>query len=92
MSFVLGDAEHKAAVRYCFVLVRKEDEFCEKLEKLGFYIADEGLAVDTFYCASSFLRHITPAHIFNLDCFIEDFNYMQDFEEFYEKYFTKKEF
>lgn len=92
MSFILNDEEHKALLESLFEHQKNIEKIDKTLNTLGIEVAGCGL-FDKLYCLPFDVVCLTsPQHLSELDSFFDDFLYLQDFEKFYEKYFTKKEF
>lgn len=92
MIFVLNDTEHKELVKHLFEQQKNIANLEKALNKLGVDVTGSGVIEDIFSLPSEILFRVSAEWLSELDCFLDDFLYMQDFEEFYEKYFTKKEF
>ena len=86
MEFMLTNEKHKELVRALFTRIREEDRFIEDLTKLGF-LSVEGRAAQVINSSYAVMEHITPRGMTDRDDFFEEFAWMDDVEEFYEKWF-----
>lgn len=89
MSYILSAEEHKALVKTLFKQNHEADALVKKLEKIGFSTI-EGFVGRMIYGSWDVIRHVTPDYIVDTDGFVDDFSTMEDFEAFYEKYYTEE--
>lgn len=92
MSFILSDKEHKELVKHLFEQQKNIANLERALNKLGVDVTGSGVITEIFSLPSEILFRVSAEWLSETDCFLDDFLYLQDFEDFWNKYFTKKEF
>ena len=86
MELLLDKVKHKKLVENLFKTRCKADKIVEGLERLGF-MSTEGDIANLMYHSFDVLERITPEELREDDEFFEDFAKMENFEEFYAKWF-----
>lgn len=88
MELKLSAEKHKEIVKDLFSARCKADKLTEGLGNLGF-TSIEGELANVLYFSFNILEDITPEELREDDEFFENFAEMDNFEEFYGKWFKE---
>lgn len=83
---------NKKIARICFVNAKESEELRGKAQEVFGNSLDGSLFHNVLLHCVEPMSIITPAYIYESDDWWGDFFYMDDFEEFWNKYYTERSF